>query len=164
MFPRRAATRDCTRSSSCSCNALKSSSLLAKAYVSLPVVRLIFIGGSTFRSRSMSANLRFDIKSFLSVTPASRSSLSLRSCVSSKCCSNNPRSRSSIGSINIRSVTSISFNSVRGKLAPMILNSLYVSSTSCMQYSPYFLASSAVKSARRLPLALCTSKPFSPIP
>ena len=133
LLPKRAATRACTLSSSCSSSSLNSSSFLAKAKVSFSVARLIFMGGTTPRPVSSSANLRLDISSFLSVIPASISSLSLRSLTSSRCDSSSPISRSSVGSVNIRSVASIRRSSCLGNLRAMMANSLCVNSTSLIQ-------------------------------
>ncbi len=132
LLPRRAATRSCTPSFSCSCKALSPSSDFAKANVSLPVVGLIFMGGFTPSPSSSSANLGFDIRSAFS-TLALRSKLSLRERVSMRCCSSRFRSRSKIGSINIRSVRSISLSSFFGNPLTMIEKSLYVRSTSLIQ-------------------------------
>ena len=169
LVPKRAETNDCTLSSSCSSNALNASSDLAKANVSLPVVGLIFLGGSTPRLIRSSANLLLDIKSFLSVMFASRSSLSLRSRTSSRCCSNKNKSRSSVGSINIRNVRSISCNSCCGNWFPTIplninLKISYVRSTSLREYSAYFAISSSLKSVSRLANARVTSSPLAPTP
>ena len=123
LFPSLAAIKDCTSRFSWSANALKSSSDLANAKVSLPVVRLIFLGGSTPRPSSSLANLGLLIRSFLS-TPETSSNSSLRSRVSMRCCSSKPRSKSKVGSINIRRVKSISFTSSRGKSDAIVLNRL----------------------------------------
>ena len=84
FVPRRAATKACTLSSVWSANALKSSSLFANANVSLPVVRLVFIGGLTPNPFNNSANLGLDMRSFLSSIPASANSFSLRAFTSCK--------------------------------------------------------------------------------
>ena len=133
LVPKRAATNDCTWSLSCSNNSLNASSFFAKAKVSLPVAGLIFIGGTTPNPLSNSANLGLDISSFLSVTPASINSLSLRSLTSSRCDSSRPRSKSSMGSVNIRRVASIRRNSCFGKPRTIRANNLCVRSTSFMQ-------------------------------
>ncbi len=132
FVPNRAATSACTRSSSCSCNALNASSDLANANVSLPVVRLIFFGGVTPNPSSTTANLGLDISSSFSMF-ASASSLSLRSLISARCNSRRPASKSTIGSTNMRNVRSISFNSLRGKSFIMRMNSSCVMSTSVTQ-------------------------------
>ena len=121
--PRRAATTACTLKSSCSNSFLKPSSDFANAKVSLPVLKLVFIGAITPKVANKSANLGLLIRLFRSVS-ASSSSLSFMSLISSKWLSSNPRSKSNIGSINIRKVKSMIFNSFLGKPLPMIPNSL----------------------------------------
>jgi hypothetical protein len=132
LLPRRAATRSCTFSFSCSSSALNPSSDLAKAKVSLPVVGLTFMGGFTPNCSNSSANLGFDMRSAFS-TLALVNKASLRERVSIRCCSNRFRSRSKIGSINIRSVRSISLSSFFGNPLTMMEKSLYVRSTSLIQ-------------------------------
>ena len=132
FVPSLAATKDCTRSSSCSCKALNASSDLANAKVSLPVVRLIFIGGSTPKPFSTLANLGLDIRSSL-LTCASSSRLSLRSLISARCNSRRPSFKSSIGSTNMRNVRSISFISLRGNAGIIRMNNSCVMSTSRTQ-------------------------------
>ena len=114
LFPSLAATKACTRGSECSASFLNSSSVLANAHASLPVRALIFLGGATPSLCSKTANLSFDIKSSISDAAASNN-FSLRSLTSSKCCSNNGKSNSRMGSTNILSVVSITLSSASGK-------------------------------------------------
>ena len=123
LVPRRAATSACTRSSSCSASALKSSSDFANAHVSFPVAGLVFVGGLTPNFLSTSANFGLLISSSL-VIPASINNVSFLSFTSSRCCSSKPRSSSSLGWINIRRVRSISLSSFFGKSLPIIRNNL----------------------------------------
>ena len=133
LVPSRAATSDCTLSSSCSSSALNASSFLAKAYVSLPVVGLILVGGVTPSMLSMSANFGFDMRSPLSSMPASTSSCSLRSRTATRCASSWSLSNSSVGLVNMRSVKSINFSSLIGNLALIFVNRSNVRFTSLMQ-------------------------------
>ena len=132
LVPRRAATNACTLTSGWSANALNSSSVLANAHACLPVFSLIFMGGSTPNDLSSSPNLSLDMSSALS-TPLLSSNSSLRALVSTKCCSSISRSNSSRGSMNMRRVRSMIFNSCLGNLRAILLNSAYVNSTSLMQ-------------------------------
>ena len=128
-----AATSACTLGSSCSCSALKPSSLLAKAYASLPVRRLVFIGGSTSNLRRASANLLLDINSSFSI-PHSCSRVSFASFNRSICSSNLPKSNRRVGSINILNVMFMTrISSLGNPMSMNILNNLCVSSTSLMQ-------------------------------
>ena len=112
-----------TLGSSCSSNAWNCSSVLAKANVSLPVVRLIFIGGVTPTALSNSANWGLLINSFL-VTPEDVIKSSFSCLVSLRCCFSRGKSNSSTGSTNMRRVQSIKRSSCLGKSLPMMLNSL----------------------------------------
>ena len=132
LVPKRVDTSDCTRGSAWSSKALNPSSDLAKAKVCLPVVRLVFMGGMTPTPLSSSANLGLLISSFF-VTPEAVMRSSLACLVISRCFSSIGRSRSSIGSVNIRRVRSIIRSSCFGKSLPIMENNLYVSSTSLTQ-------------------------------
>ena len=136
FVPNLAATRACTSMFSCSARALNPASVFASAKASLPVVALIFVGGSTPSSISLRANFSLDRR-------VSRSALalaikaSLRSTTSMRCCSNNGRSSSSVGCVYIRKVKSISLSSCFLKDDMRMLNRSYVSFTSLIQYFPY---------------------------
>ena len=131
LLPSRADTRICTRGSGCFANSLNASSVLANAQASLPVFGLTLRGSmeadlntgspvSLTRSPSnSSANLSLDISVSLSAAAAS-SKRSFRALTSSKCCSSSGKSNSNDGSMNIRSVASITFSSCLGKSAPII--------------------------------------------
>ena len=118
--PSRVATSACTRGSSCSSKAINSSSLLAKANVSLPVVGLIFTGGVTPAMFSIKANFGLDIRSLRSLPNLSSKSAFCCTTVV-RCCSRCARSSSRIGSVNIRRVRSISFSSSVGNPLVVIL-------------------------------------------
>ena len=162
LTPNRAATMACTMTSGCSSRALNSSSFLAKAYVSLPVVRLILRGGVTPRLSKTPASLGLLIKSSFSINILFIR-CSLVSLTAFRCTSSTSLFNSSTGSLNIRMVRSISFNSDLSKSCENIWNSLSVNSASFLQYSPYCAMSAAVKSVRFLPNAATTSLPFSPM-
>ena len=159
--PSLAATMCCTNTFSCSSSALNPSSDLAKAYVSLPVVRLILVGGVTPRDSSTVASLGLLIRSSFSMSIFDINA-SFLAFTESKCPSRMLSSKSSTGSENIRMVRSISLSSVLLYPRDSILNSSSVRWQSFLQYSPYAARSTAVKSVRLLPRAWTTSVPFSP--
>ena len=134
LAPNRAATTAATRSSSCSSNATKFLSVLAKAYVRFSVRGLILVGGSTPKSRSRSANLSLDIS-----TSRSNSACSISSRLRSISRNNKSLIRSlsptNIGSVNIRIVISIKYISSGGVSGSNISPSFSQISMSPWQYS-----------------------------
>ena len=133
LFPSLAATNACTWKFSCSSKALNSSSDLAIASVSLPVIKDILVGGSTPRPLNISANLLLLIRSSRVSTPASSSNNSLRYLTSAKCWRSKLASRIRDGSVNILMVMSISFNSLNSKCGANFINNFRVNSTSLRQ-------------------------------
>ena len=132
LVPSLAATRACTSGFSCSASALNSSSFLAKASVSLPVVGLIFVGGVTPRLVSVSANWGLLISVALStVTLDISSSFFFLTFV--RCSSSTGLSSTSTGSEYILIVRSISRISMCGNPSVKHFDKLYVRSTSLMQ-------------------------------
>ena len=119
--PSLAATAVCMITSSWSCNARKFLSVLENASVSLPVAGLIFIGGSTPRLRSQSANLLLDMRVSVS-RPEASNNLSLKFLILVRCSTNISVSTSSTGSANIRIVRSISLSSCCGNPSSSLLN------------------------------------------
>ena len=130
--PRRAATSACTSESSCSSKSVKSLSLLANAHVSLPVVLLILVGGITPRSSSFAANLSLDmIVSRSVVARANNSSLRVTSAsYSARILAVSP---TSIGSVNMRTVMSMSFISSGGVKGSSFRPSSRHNHVSCLQ-------------------------------
>ena len=120
LLPSLADTRACTRGSVCSSKALNSSSVLANAHASLPVLALILVGGTMPKAFSNSANRSLLIRSSMSAC-AESSSLALRFLTFSKCSSNIVLSKTNDGCINIFRVVSITFNSFVGKVFASIL-------------------------------------------
>ena len=162
LNPILAAKRACTIGLGWSSSIVNSSSVLANAHVSLPVVGLILRGGSIPFSFNNLANCSLLISCFCKVssvlTLSSFIRLSIRllrsSPISCRATSSNFLSSLSIGSVNIRTVRSISFSSFFGNCGIILVSNVYVSSTSLMQYSPYSFISISVKSSLRLPIAL----------
>ena len=161
LVPRRAATAACTIGFSCSNSAFMDSSVLANANVSLPVRRLILVGGVAPYDSSNLANCGLLISTLLSNAPRANSFFA---CTSDKCFSSTSVSRYSVGSENMRMVKSISFSSNIGKSPDIAANNAYVSATSFSQYLPYCANCSASKFTRRRPLASFTSVPLTPNP
>ena len=132
LNPIRAAKRACTVAFGWSSRMVNSSSVFAKAYVSLPVVGLIFRGGSTPFSLSSLANCSLLISCFCRVssdlTPSSFISFNIRlrrsRAMSYKAFSNNFLSSLSAGSVNIRTVRSMSFNSFLGNVGIILVSSV----------------------------------------
>ena len=121
LTPSLAATAVCMITSSWSCNARKSLSVLENARASLPVVGLTFVGGSTPRLRSQSANLLLDMRVSVS-RPEASNNLSLNSLIPFRCSIRSSVSTSSTGSANIRIVRSISLSSCCGNPSSSLLN------------------------------------------
>ena len=132
LLAKRASNNFCTSGSKCSPRDTNPLSDLENANVFLPVVGLIFVGGSTSRLSSSLANLGLLIRSSLS-TPAASSRDALYSRISVRCFFNSSVSKPSTGSMNIRNVRSISFSSFLGKFLPRTLNRSYVRFTSFIQ-------------------------------
>ena len=130
--PSRAATMACTMMFSCSSSALNSSSFLANAKVSLPVVRLIFMGGSTPRLRSVSASCGLDIRLSLEISALPSRSAFFRF-TSARCVSSASLSKVRTGSVNIRMVRSMRLSSSLGNPSSSFIASLFVISVSLMQ-------------------------------
>ena len=171
LVPKRTAQSCCTTGSSCCVSSMNPTSFLARANVSLPVVKDFFIGASMPKSFNTAANCGL-LANFLrtsSSSPTCRVSINPRNKVLFSCLISSSRSRSragftrSTGCVYIRRVMSIRSSSFCGKYSAIIaLNNLKVSSTSFMQYPAYRASSSSVKSLRCLLAALLTSVPFLP--
>ena len=143
LTPRRADTAACTRSSTCSSMSVMPLSVLAKAHDSLPVFRLVLVGGSTPNRLRYSANLSLDMSMSCTACappmpwPRSWIKVRLRVRTSSRCLSSSGTSSSITGSVYILSVWSITNNSLDGKPTLSLSNSALVMFTSFLQYSPY---------------------------
>ena len=132
LLAKRVATNVAIKGSSLSIRSVNSSSVLANAHASLPVLSLTLVGGSTPRDLSNSANLSLLISCFLrsssfltpskciSVTNEPR--LSARICIKSS--TNSLSSSSRVGSANIRIVKSTTRSSPLGKLGSILLKML----------------------------------------
>ena len=141
-------------------------SVLPNANVSLPVRALTLVGGSTPRLARYFAkiwlliNVLVIASSLIPVSPMSVMRVRFLALTSSRCCSKSSLSSSMLGSVYMRSVWSMTINSLVGKPLLSFLNKLYVNSTSFLQYSPYRAISSGVNADFLLPNALRTSSPF----
>ena len=120
--PSLAATTACTLGSWCSSSALNASSVLEKANVSLPVVGLIFIGGSTLNSLSVAASLWLDMSWSLSTIVTASNNDFFPFCMPIKWLRSKSAFKYSVGSENMRIVRSIRRNSDFGNSADRCLN------------------------------------------
>ena len=163
LTPTRAAASACTSSTGCFSRALNPSSLLENAHVFLPVLALIFVGGSTPNNARYCANWGLLISvDFSAETFFSRSSFLVL--VTRRWSMSVMVLSASLGSVYMRRVRSISLSSFGSYPHAMRhWNRSRVSSTSFLQYAPYRSNSSGVKSARCLPSASSTSVPFLPM-
>ena len=139
--------------------AMNALSVLANAYVSLPVVGLILRGGSTPSERRWSANLSLDmITSFMSAALASKSTLR---CTSFLCCSTSAgTSPTNWGSVNMRMIMSIWASSIPGIWGIICKASARQILVSPLQYWPYCARNAGLISDRCIPIAACTSSPL----
>ena len=170
LVPNLTRQSSCMYMSSCSHSSKKPVSPLANANVGFPVAGLSFIGTTTPSSSKITANCWLLANFFLTHSSSSQPSFSMRplsmaffsSLTSSRRSCNSASSTSKTGSVYMRRVKSMSLTSLSLKFGANTPKSLYVSSTSFLQYSPYCFKSGSVKSSSRLPLASTTSVPLRP--